>query len=56
MAARAPARGAAGEFVHWAKVAAEVARISPRPEMDFVTVAAIANEELGDGRTKRDRA
>lgn len=36
-------------FWHWAKVAAEVARLSPDVEMDMKTVQAIADEEL-DGR------
>ncbi|AUX79301.1 hypothetical protein NXT3_PC00122 (plasmid) [Sinorhizobium fredii] len=47
----------ASEFVHSAKVATEVARISPRAEMDYSTVAAIADDELRRSvRAKRGRA
>lgn len=46
LAARARAEGSGGEFANWAKVAAEVARISPRAEMDFATVQAIVDAEL----------
>ncbi|MBB3933691.1 hypothetical protein GGR25_004769 [Kaistia hirudinis] len=52
LAARARAEGHGGAFVHWSKVAAEVARISPRAEMDLATVQAIVDEELRrSGRT-----
>lgn len=30
---------------HWAKVAAEIARLSPRVEMDMATLRAIVAEE-----------
>lgn len=46
LAARSRARGDRREFVHWAKVAAEVARLSPIAEMDLATVQAIADEEM----------
>lgn len=45
-AARARAAGSGAEFAHWAKVAAEVARISPRAEMNLATVQAIVDAEL----------
>jgi len=38
-------RGDKVEFYHWAKVAAEVARISPEVEMNIVTLRAIVSEE-----------
>lgn len=44
-AARARVRGEKAEFYHWAKVAAEIARISPRAEMDIEKVTAIVAEE-----------
>jgi hypothetical protein len=37
-------------FWHWAKVAAEVARLSPEVEMDLRTVQAIADGETGGDR------
>ena len=43
--ARARHRGDRDEFYHWAKVAAEVARISPIAEMDLDLVLQIADEE-----------
>lgn len=46
LAARARAEGLGSAFAHWSKVAAEVARISPRAEMNFATVQAIVDEEL----------
>ncbi|MEO4002123.1 hypothetical protein [Mesorhizobium sp. CAU 1732] len=46
LAARALAAGSGAEFAHWAKVAAEVARISPRADMDLATVHAIVDAEL----------
>lgn len=47
LAARSRAQGDRREFVHWAKAAAEVARLSPVAEMDLATVQAIADEEMG---------
>ncbi|WP_292492124.1 hypothetical protein [Mesorhizobium sp.] len=44
-AARARVRGDRAEFFHWAKVAAEVARLTPRAEMDVDVVRAIAAGE-----------
>jgi len=49
LAARARAEGRGGEFAHWAKVAAEVARISPRADMDLATVQVIVDAELRRG-------
>lgn len=46
LAARARAEGRGSEFAHWVKVAAEVARISPRAEMDLAAVQAIVDAEL----------
>lgn len=46
LAACARASGLVGEFLHWTKVAAEVARVSPRAEMNLATVQAIVDEEL----------
>jgi hypothetical protein len=45
LAARSRARGDVAAFTHWAKVAAEVARVSPIAEMDLKTVQKIAEEE-----------
>lgn len=45
LAARARAAGKGSEFIHWAKVAAEVARISPRARMDIAVVRAIVDEK-----------
>ena len=53
LAARARASGQAGEFVHWAKVAAEVARISPRSHMDIAVVQAIVDDETRRGGASR---
>ena len=39
-------RGQHSEFLHWAKVAAEIARIAPRAEMDFRVVTAIVDAEF----------
>lgn len=50
IAARARARGDMHGFWHWAKVAAEVARLSDKAEMDMATVKAIAEEELDKAR------
>ncbi|PWJ72840.1 hypothetical protein C7441_13019 [Pseudaminobacter salicylatoxidans] len=44
-ATRARVRGEKAEFYHWAKVAAEVARISPQVEMNIVTLREIVSEE-----------
>ncbi|MCB1469706.1 MAG: hypothetical protein KDK08_21735 [Rhizobiaceae bacterium] len=38
-------RGDKTEYWHWAKVAAEVARLSPQVEMDMMTLRAIVAEE-----------
>ena len=35
-----------GQFLHWAKVAAEVARIEPSAEMDIDVVKSIVDREL----------
>ncbi|WP_200911800.1 hypothetical protein [Mesorhizobium sp. 1M-11] len=45
LAALAWASGQAGEFVHSAKVAAEVARTSPRSHLDIAVVQAIVDDE-----------
>jgi hypothetical protein len=45
-AARARAVGDGGNFFHWSKVAAEIARISPQAEMDIAVVQAIVDAEL----------
>lgn len=45
LAARSRAAGDMPEFWHWAKVASEVARLSPNAEMDLHVVQAIADEE-----------
>jgi hypothetical protein len=44
-AARARLRGDRAEFYHWAKVAAEVARIAPAAEMNIDVVRALVAEE-----------
>jgi hypothetical protein len=44
-ATRARLQGDAGEFYHWAKVAAEVARIAPQAAMDVDVVRIIVTEE-----------
>ncbi len=53
-AQRRAARARAGHdrpgFWHWAKVASEVARLSPDVEMDLKTVQAIADAETGKHR------
>jgi hypothetical protein len=46
LAARCRARGDKASFFHWAKVAAEVARLSPATEMNYSVVEAIVAEEL----------
>ena len=53
-AARARTLDQAGEFLHWAKVAAEVARISPHAEMDLATAQAIVDSETRHGTDIRD--
>lgn len=45
MAARCRCSGKADDFLHWSRVAAEVARIEPRAAMDFKTVQAIDDHE-----------
>lgn len=47
LAARGRAQRNKSEFWHWAKVASEVARLSPDAEMDIKVVQAIADDELG---------
>jgi hypothetical protein len=44
-AARARIGGDRAEFYHWAKVAAEVARIAPLAEMDIEIVRAVVRDE-----------
>lgn len=51
LAARSRALGERREFIHWAKVAAEVARLLPIAEMDMATVRSIADDEMA----QRDR-
>lgn len=50
-AARSRAARDRAEFIHWAKVAAEVARISSVAEMDQSVVEAIVEEELHINRS-----
>ena len=45
LAARSRAEDNLAEFWHWARVASEVARLSPVAEMDLEVVKAIADEE-----------
>ena len=45
LAARSRFRGDRTGFWHWAKVAAEVARISPEVEMEMTVVERIVEEE-----------
>lgn len=45
LAARARIGGDRAEFHHWAKVAAEVARIAPLAEMDIDMVRAVVRDE-----------
>lgn len=45
LAARARARKNRSEFLHWAKVAAEVARLSPNAKMELSRVQEIDDEE-----------
>lgn len=51
LAARCRARGDRDSFFHWAKVAAEVARLSTITEMNYSVVEAIVNEELSNAAT-----
>jgi hypothetical protein len=44
-ATRYRVRGDKAEFYHWAKVAAEIARLSPHVEMNIATLRAIVSEE-----------
>lgn len=44
-AARARRRGDRAEFYHWAKVAAEIARIAPLAQMDIETLRSVVAEE-----------
>jgi regulator of protease activity HflC (stomatin/prohibitin superfamily) len=46
LAARARADGLTGDFLHWTKVAAEVARVSSRANMNLASVQAIVDKEL----------
>lgn len=38
-------RAARAEFCHWAKVAAEIARIAPLAQMDIDTLRSVVSEE-----------
>jgi hypothetical protein len=51
LAARSRAKGDSQSMLHWAKVAAEVARLSPRAEMDKSVVEAIVEEELSSAKS-----
>lgn len=44
-AARARVRGNGREFYHWAKVAAEIARLSPQVEMNLAVLKHIVDDE-----------
>ena len=44
-ATRSRLAGDRGEFFHWAKVAAEVARLSPEVEMDMAVLRSVVSEE-----------
>lgn len=46
LVARSRAHGDRSGFWHWAKVASEVARLSPVAEMDMKVVQTIADEEM----------
>lgn len=50
LAARCRFRGDGPGFLHWATVAAEVARRSPIAEMDMRTVQAIVDDEMSDSK------
>jgi hypothetical protein len=45
-AARARAQGDIAGFLHWARVAAEVAWLSPHADMDSAVVKRIVDEEM----------
>ena len=47
---RSRATGDGGAFLHWTKVAAEVARLSPVAEINLATVQAIVDAELDAAR------
>jgi hypothetical protein len=53
LAARARAAGDRAGFLHWAKVAAEVARLSTRAKMELSVVQSIVDDELRARPTKR---
>lgn len=53
MAARCRHAGERNDFLHWSNVAAEVARIEPRAEMDFTKVRAIDDRE--EARHRQDQ-
>ena len=44
-ATRYRVRGDKAEFYHWAKVAAEIVRLSPHVEMNIATLRSIVSEE-----------
>lgn len=46
LVARSRVHGNAGEAFHWAKVAAEIARIAPGAEMDAGVVRSVVDDEL----------
>lgn len=48
LAARSRARGDHASFFHWAKVAAEVARLSTITEMNYSVIEDIVTEELSN--------
>jgi hypothetical protein len=50
LAARCRAQADGSGFWHWAKVASEVARLSPVAEMDLKVVQAIVDEEMQQTR------
>jgi hypothetical protein len=45
-AASARAQGQSDEFMHWARVAAEIARIAPEVDLDIHVVRAVVDDEL----------
>ncbi len=54
LAARCRCAGQAEEYVHWSRVAAEIARIEPRAEMNFAKVKAINDRE--EARQRQSKA
>lgn len=50
LAARRRAQADGSGFWHWAKVASEIARLSPVVEMDLKVVQAIVDEEMQQTR------